>query len=139
MASEDRISVMQIEAETSQFTENQEKPEKVKKPRVRRTKAEINAAKKQENSIERAKLEKRLAQLDAEDKLLDLTPEQRKAEKKKTEDNCKFFAGVTAFELAKKGKSFFNIENFRKRLYAELNDPLEINFLNRMFKGDINK
>ena len=130
MADEDRINVMHIEEETDQFTENNVKTEKEKKPRIRKTKEEQIAALEAQKAIHYEKI----AKLEAKQKKLSLTPAEKKAAKKTAENHCKIIAGVTAFELAQKGKPFFTIDNFKNRLYNELTQPLEIAFLNRQFK-----
>lgn len=135
MADEDRIDVMQIEEEVDQFSENTAKTEKDKKPRVRKTKEEQIA----DLEAQKAILLEKIAHIDAKKQKLTLTPAEKKAAKKTAENHCKIIAGVTAFELAQKGKPFFTIDNFKHRLYNELTQPLEIAFLNRQFKEPENK
>ena len=129
MADEDRVNAMQIEEETDQFTK------KEKKPRARKSKEEQIAALEAKKAIHYEKI----AQLEAKQKRISLTPAEKKEAKKKAENHCKIIAGVTAFELAKKGQNFFTLDNFKKRLYSELTQPLEKAFLNREFKETENK
>lgn len=132
MADEDRVNVIQVEEEADQFTENNIKD---KKPRVRKTKEEQIA----DLEAQKAVFFEKIAKLEAKQKKLALTPAEKKEEKRKAENHCKIIAGVTAFELARKGQVFFTLNNFKNRLYNELTQPLEIAFLNRQFKETENK
>lgn len=98
--------------------------------RKRKTQAEKIEAIDQEILKQQQKLE----QLKAKKARAELTQEQKKELKRKTENHCKIVAGVAAFELCKFGDQSFTIENFKKRVYSKLNDPLEIAFLDKKFK-----
>lgn len=98
--------------------------------RKRKTQAEKIEAIDQEILKHQQKLE----QLKAKKARVELTPDQKKELKRKTETHCKIVAGVEVFELCKFGNESFTIENFKKRVYSKLKDPQEISFLDKQFK-----
>lgn len=98
--------------------------------RKRKTKAEKIEALNQEILKHQQKIEQLKAQKDR----AELTPEQKKELKRKTENHCKIIAGVAALELCKLGNESFTIDNFKKMLYSKLNAPLEISYLDKQFK-----
>lgn len=104
-------------------------------PSARKRKTEAEKMEALDQKI--LKHQKMVEQLMAEKARRELTAEQRRALKRKAENHCKIVAGVEAFELCKFGNESFTIENFKKRVYSKLNDPLEISFLDKQFKRHI--
>lgn len=135
MADDDRVTVMQFEDEIDQFPENNVKAKKDKKPRVRKTKEEQIAQLEAQKAIYREKI----SQLEAKKQKLSLTPEQKKEAKRKAKDNCKLMILLVFIELSKNGDACLTLENFKKMLYSKLTHPLEIAFLNKIFKEIENK
>lgn len=130
MESEERITAIGGVKQVDEFAENKAAYVQEKKPRKRRTAEE----RRQELEAKRAKCVSEIEQYDAQLQRLSLTPAERKAEKKRIEDSCKIKAGLIAFELYRKGTQFFTAENFKTLLLNQVDQPLEINFINRQFK-----
>lgn len=127
MSDQERVNVMQVETEED-FSNNAGAPDPAP-VRKRKTKEEQIG----DIDLDILKFKQKISQLEERKKRLSLTPAEKKAAKRKAEDHCKIIAGVIAFELCKKGKVFLTPENFKKRLFDQLTDPLEITFLNKQF------
>lgn len=109
----------------------EEKLNPVKK--ARRTKEEILLNLKESEAKLDHDYARKKEEIEQKIKRLTLTTAERKAEKNKAETHAKIIAGVTALELALKGKDYFTIENFKNRLYNELPGTYEIKFLKKYF------
>lgn len=123
--SDSRVNAMLVEDEKNQGPE--------KKLRERKTKEQILAEVDEERKKVEAAFKRKMAKLDAKEKRISLTAEERKKEKRRVEDHCKIMAGVIALGLCKQGKEFFSEENFKNALFAQLTEPQQIKFLKRYF------